>query len=319
MIADIKKGRLMTDYSDIAIMTEHRYLVENFSIHYNSGFSSQGSLRVWGSSSQAKNNLYFRNFYYSPKKINGTVLNMHTGGGGWSYFHFLLDVLPGIYLAEKAGLLKDVDFFYFQSMNKKFQIEILSLLGIDQKKVITQDDTYHFETERLITFTHPGEFYHIPLWAINYLRDTFLSKITPDKNQFSKIFVSRKDSISGRYIVNEDEIFNKLEPLGYKKIVLSDYSFLDQVKIFNSADIIISPHGAGLGNLTFCMPNTLIIEIFNDVFITPVFHCLCNRLNLKHTFFITSGYEANRRNDAGYAHLFIDENKLFDILKRNGY
>ena len=316
-IAEVEKGRLMTDYTDIAIMNENRNLLENFSIHYDSGYSSKGSLRVWGAKNQVNNNLYHRNFYYPPEKIKGTVLNMHTGGGGGSYYHFLFDVLPGIYIAEKAGLLNQVDFFYFQSLNKKFQKEALISLGIDLNKVITQEYSYHFSTEKLITFTHPGEWFHIPLWAINFLREQFIPKIIPDKKEFSKLLISRKDAASGRNIENEDEIFSKLEPLGFKRIILSHYSFLDQVKIFNSAEIIISPHGAGLANLVFCNPNTFVIEVFNHDFITPLFHSLSKRLNINHTFLITSGNKDNKMNDAGYANLFIEETKLFEILNKS--
>ena len=38
-------------------------------------------------------------------------------------------------------------------------------------------------------------------------------------------------------------------------------SFTDQVKTFNNAKIIVGLHGAGFANLSFCEPNTKVIEI----------------------------------------------------------
>ena len=37
--------------------------------------------------------------------------------------------------------------------------------------------------------------------------------------------------------------------------------FIDQVKIFNSAKLIVAMHGAGLTNLLFCKNKTKVIEI----------------------------------------------------------
>ena len=42
---------------------------------------------------------------------------------------------------------------------------------------------------------------------------------------------------------------------------MSEKKFIDQVKIFNSAKLIVAMHGAGLTNLLFCKSNTKVIEI----------------------------------------------------------
>ena len=42
---------------------------------------------------------------------------------------------------------------------------------------------------------------------------------------------------------------------------LNKICFIDQVKIFNSAEIILGVHGAGFSNIIFCQKNTKIVEI----------------------------------------------------------
>ena len=47
---------------------------------------------------------------------------------------------------------------------------------------------------------------------------------------------------------------------GFKSFTLSDYSFLDQVKLFYHAKTIVGLHGAGFANIIFCQPGTKILE-----------------------------------------------------------
>jgi capsular polysaccharide biosynthesis protein len=57
------------------------------------------------------------------------------------------------------------------------------------------------------------------------------------------------------------EIKNSLSKKGFSIIRLSDLSFTDQVNLFNNASKIVGLHGAGFANLTFCKPNTTVIEL----------------------------------------------------------
>ena len=63
-------------------------------------------------------------------------------------------------------------------------------------------------------------------------------------------------------LLNEEELMNCLKPLGFQKYELEDLSLLQQAVLFNSAKIIVAPHGAGLGNILFCNDNVRIIELF---------------------------------------------------------
>ena len=53
-----------------------------------------------------------------------------------------------------------------------------------------------------------------------------------------------------------------LTPLGFVSYTLEEMTFVDQVKLFSQAQIIVSPHGAGLANVIFSK-NPLVIGLFN--------------------------------------------------------
>ena len=60
----------------------------------------------------------------------------------------------------------------------------------------------------------------------------------------------------GDIIINENEVEKNLISLeGFESITLSEYSFIDQVKIFNQAETVVGLHGAGFANLIFVNPN----------------------------------------------------------------
>lgn len=103
-----------------------------------------------------------------------------------------------------------------------------------------------------------------------FLRELFLSKfnfefknslIYISRNKSEGIHGSASENIKRRHILNEDELFKILEPLGFEKIYLEDYPVSKKIELFNTAKIIVSPHGAGLVFSLFANKNTHIIEI----------------------------------------------------------
>ena len=65
-----------------------------------------------------------------------------------------------------------------------------------------------------------------------------------------------------RRVLNEDELQPVLERNGFATIVLEDLSVAEQIAAFRAAEIIVSPHGAGLTNLIFSRPGIRILEVF---------------------------------------------------------
>jgi len=87
----------------------------------------------------------------------------------------------------------------------------------------------------------------------------------------NRFFISREDT-SEREVVNRQEVYNKLEEYGFKKVVLSEMEFEKQVSLFLNAEFIIGAHGAGLSNLVFAEDCT-VVELFGEK-IKPTYYML---------------------------------------------
>jgi capsular polysaccharide biosynthesis protein len=66
----------------------------------------------------------------------------------------------------------------------------------------------------------------------------------------------------------------------FETVYLEGMSMVDQILLFQSAEFIISPHGAGLANLLFCEPGTKVIELMPSVEIRSFFWLISEKLNL---------------------------------------
>ena len=115
-----------------------------------------------------------------------------------------------------------------------------------------------------------------------------------------------------RTIDNEEEVKSYLSSMGFEIIRLSDYSFKDQVSIFNSAEIIIGLHGAGFANIVFAQKNTKIIELKSKT-AGKVIENLANSNNLIYKSIECEPSSFNLDNQ--YGHISIPLFSLEKVLK----
>ena len=204
------------------------------------------------------------------KKIRGSVFSMLSGGAAKNnYWHWIFDTLPKIGILEKSKI--KADYYLAPSLSKKYQMETLLNLKISSKKLLDGRKFRHIVCDNLLTTDHPVVFNNdptksildIPIWIIEWHRNKFLSKNYSTKKLPKKIFMDREkdSSLVNRKIINNEEVKVFLEKYGFESLSLSNYSFMDQVKIFNNANFIIGLHGSGFANMLFSKPGTKVIEI----------------------------------------------------------
>jgi capsular polysaccharide biosynthesis protein len=196
-----------------------------------------------------------------------------------NYFHWLFDVLPRFDLLGKTP----VDYYYV-SQSQPFQRESLMALGISPNKIIASAPEKHLQARELLVPSLPGDSGQVTPDSCHFIRNLFLSATDASPVTTRKrLFISRKDAHI-RQLLNSDEIFSLLEPLGFIEITLTGRTIIDQAALFASAEVIIAPHGAGLSNLVFCQSNTKVIELFSSDYVHYCYWALSHLQNLDYAY-----------------------------------
>lgn len=256
------------------------------------------------------------------KKINGNVLSTLCGGAAKNnYWHWIFDILPKIFLIKKLNLIKKIDFFLIPAMKKKFQFETFKSLNIPKKKILNGEKFKHLECKNIIVTDHPivsnndpsKSMLNIPIWIIEYYKKNFLKKKYIDNKFPKKIFINRKfNYVSERKIENIDEVLKCVKKLGFKIINLSNFSFLEQIKLFLNAKFIVGLHDAGFANLIFSKYKTKVLEIKSKQN-GDVIKNLALKCNLNYSTLHQKNIQSNLKFQS--SKIVVDINKLNKKLK----
>jgi len=260
----VKSGRLYTD------RIHNTALIFKNSVLDGPSFQLKNNIN-----SHIKNNIVLENG--TPrlkKKITGNILSLLTGGGGNSnYWHWLFDVLPRIEIAKKVINLKKINYFLFPDLVKPFQLETIDMLNIPSQKTLSSKKFRHVSSDQIFITDHPYikqnahlDTQNIPDWVFRWVRTNFLKKEKfTEAPSPKKVYIDRDDSTANhakyQNILNKDEFYNFLKSQDFKFLNLSKLKFIDQVKIFNNAELILGIHGSGFSNIIFSEKKTKIIEL----------------------------------------------------------
>lgn len=201
-----------------------------------------------------------------------------------NYFHFMFDVVARLHLLQKSKI--PINRFVTNSQ-LPFQDELLSLLGIGKEKRIEFDTNLHFKANHLIIPSYIQSVKGIyPKWACDFLRKELLLKRKVKKIQgYERIYISREKA-QHRKVTNEDEVMSLLKQYGFKRVILESEPVTRQIELFHSAEIVVSPLGAGLTNLLFSKPGTKVIEFFSPTWVRPVFRLMSHYMGLDYYYFM---------------------------------
>ena len=115
--------------------------------------------------------------------------------------------------------------------------------------------TTFFPVELFPNHSVPAE--HQASWtvsALRYLGDKINHHFGEVNTASDRVFLSRKNS-TWRRLVNEDEVIKELKSLGFRVVFLEECNFEEQVRIFQTAELIVAPNGSALNSLIFSNKN----------------------------------------------------------------
>lgn len=191
-----------------------------------------------------------------PKRLAGSLGVLAFGACSGNYYHFLIDCLPKLRHLEQAGVSVDR---YYAPYRHEFNRQLLDLLGIPATRILPAGELCHFTADD-VYIPQPLE---APRPAdMRYLFEAMArqrwSKV--DGQPKRRIYISRA-SAKVRRVLNEAEVAATLARHGFHCVRLEAMPLVEQIQLFQQAEAIVAPHGAGLANMVFTPPGATVIEI----------------------------------------------------------
>lgn len=212
-----------------------------------------------------------------------------------NYAHWMLDHMPRFWALAQTGVGEGDTTLYVSGNKSKYQQYMLSRLpsaGLRFGGVVGIQRRLHIEAESLIIPSYVNPSLNMVAYGHRARQLRFVAdlvervEISPDKAA-RRLFVSRAKA--RRSVSSEPSIIALLAPLGFKAVCLEDYSVPEQAALFRYAEVVVAFHGAGLTNLIFARPGTIVFEIFSPDFIVTNFWSICHDLDIRYFAYCDDG------------------------------
>lgn len=114
-------------------------------------------------------------------------------------------------------------------------------------------------------------------FAEKIIAATGLAKIRPSR----MLYVARTDT-KARPMRNEQALIERLTRLGLEIFVGSQHAVTEQIRAFREAVLIVAPHGAGLTNIMYSYPGTILLELQQSGYINAGLMRLSQLANVRY-------------------------------------
>lgn len=84
---------------------------------------------------------------------------------------------------------------------------------------------------------------------------------------FPRRFYIDRRGTPKRRLVNEDDVIAALTRMNFLSVQLESMPLEQQIGLFQNAEVIVAPHGAGLANLVYAQPGCKLIELHIDSYV----------------------------------------------------
>ncbi len=183
----------------------------------------------------------------------------------WNYYHWLLQCLPSLMLLGPA--VTETPALVAPPLSP-WQRRSLELAGVAGLKVEEVGKGEVREYEALVypsILCDRGSYGGIPAFYERIRRRVF-----DGRPGALLLYVSRRDT-KKRKLDNEEDLERALESIGVQPIVPSEVSLDEQIRLFSMARLVVGPHGAGMTNIVFCHPGTLVYELHPNIHLNGCF------------------------------------------------
>lgn len=262
------------------------------------GFLIRENSLEWGH--PAEDSWPYRRFFL-PKQffLKGKGLLLASTGGE-TYYHFMCDVLAKLHILEMQGIKAgDFDHILLNTLDKPFVRDLVNMLHFKETQLRALDQGHGYRVERLVV-PSPVSILGSPHKAIAAFFQKHLPRPTPPSGQKRRLWISRKNT-KARVLFQEEKLHGFLKKHGFSICELENLSVADQMGFFFGASLVVAPHGAGLTNLLFTRPNTLVLEMFSFGSINQCYRVLAS--TMKSRYFCLQENQSRGDRDPKYLYL----------------
>lgn len=270
-IAALPGGRVIGSAGDI--ITADNKLVVDLSIDYSSGSPRHHEL--------------FAQYQVPPPVYLPETVAVIASEAAYNYYHWMIEVVARYYLLQQLSI--PIDKFVINRLQHPYQVETMQTLGIPLEKCIQLEAHTHIEAKLLVVPSFGGYTGKPPKWTGEFLANELMIKPGIQAAVgFKRVYVSRA-AAKYRKVINESALIDLLKPFGFRTVHLEQLSVARQTAIFQGAEIIIAPHGAGLTNVVFCRPGVKVIELFSPLCVNWLYWIMSTNQGLDYYYLIGEG------------------------------
>jgi hypothetical protein len=202
-----------------------------------------------------------------------------------NYYHWLVDCLlaldimrglapPGAQLLL-PGTIAD---FRAHPINRFDHLAVLRAAGLDTLPLFEAPQGLACARLEEAVWLEDHFIEQVPGTYLRAFRDRLLAGRPPSRTR-RRICIKRR---SLRALANAPAVESFLARNDFEFHELEDMPAAEQVAMFQDAEFIVAPHGAGLANLLFCAAGTKVLELSPDCEFRPFFWLISNKLGLSH-------------------------------------
>ena len=226
--------------------------------------------------------------------VSGTAVSLTTRGTVQNYYHFLYDSIGRLSVLEDSLPGEQVD-AYVVGHGARYQRELLGLAGVTGRLIQPQRGRT-VSADRLLVPSNPNWALDAPPAVVEWLRARLRPTMTDGAPV--RLYLTRGDQPQTRRYVQEAELMPLLEKRGFIRVDPGTLSVQEQIDLFHRAEVILSPHGAALTNVTFSPPQVRVLELFAATYVHLGLWAICQAVGATYRYLVADpdGHRGDRGN-----------------------
>ncbi|MEA1835256.1 glycosyltransferase family 61 protein [Methylobacterium durans] len=251
--------------------------------------------------------------------VSGPTLIM-TDSGLPMHYHFLFDFLPRLCFRENFTI-RDCKLAIPDTVLPS-QVEILKrYYALAEDKIVIYSvggGSCLFERAYVAPTLVSDE------WAIPEVispRTALVHARPPENTKFQnlkRIYISRRDTRDPRRLVNEDALAACLVKHGFVEVFPGDFSYDEEMYIFQNAEVVVGAFGSGMANLIFCSPGAHVMLLQPDATNWRILSFVMGYLGLSYGYIFGESFRRAERmhNTEWLVDIDLVERELNSVLSR---